>query len=93
MSDYAKSRLWLVLWAILCCLHVKALKAAFGNNLDPVSNSKLSRSKTKRLCFINGEKVHHPLFATIKRYGWAKMKTGEAELAIEITRNKLTYLE
>ena len=67
--------------------NVKKLKAAFGNNLDPVSNTLLSISRTKRLCFIDGEKVHHPLFGIIKRYGWAKMKSGE-ELAIEITRKE-----
>ena len=65
--------------------NVKALKAPFGHNLDPVSSSLLSISKTKKLCFIDGEKVHHPLFGTMKRYGWAKMKLGE-ELAIEIRR-------
>ena len=62
-----------------------SLKAAFSKLLIPLSLNLITISKTERLCFFNGEKVHHPLFGKITRYGWAKMKNGE-ELSIKITR-------
>lgn len=63
----------------------KSVKEAFLNDFEPGSNSQLSFSKPKIISFVDGEKVHHPLFGTIKRYGWAKTKKGE-EIAIEIKR-------
>ena len=62
-----------------------SLKTAFSKQLIPLSLNRIAISKTETLCFFNGEKVHHPLFGKIIRYGWAKMKNGE-ELSIKITR-------
>jgi hypothetical protein len=62
-----------------------SLRTAFSKQLVPLSLNSISISKTETLCCFNGEKVHHPLFGKISRYGWAKMKNGE-ELSIRIVR-------